>query len=292
MARATTPTAEILDGLPVGETFDWVDRVSIELTTGMLATMFDFPWEERRRLTFWSDIATAGPEQLAEMGLTTADREKALLEALEVFTRLWHERRGKEAANLDFVTSLANADATQDLDPLTYMGTVGLLIVGGNGTTRNSISGGVLALNEHPKEYDKLRNDPSLIPSMVNEIIRWQTPLPHMRRTATRDTELGGKQIKQGDKVVIWYVSANRDETAIERANEFLIDRKDSKHHLSFGWGVHFCMGSRMAEMQLRILWEEIMKRFRFVEIVGEPVRVRSNIIRGFKELPVRVHPW
>jgi cytochrome P450 len=214
-----------------------------------------------------------------------------MLECLDVFTRQWHERKGKIPDSLDFVTALANSDATQDLDPATYLGTLILLIVGGNDTTRNSISGGVLALNENPAEYDKLRKDTSVIPNMVDEIIRWQTPLAHMRRTATRDTELGGKKIKKGEKVVMWYVSANRDETAIERANEFLIDRANAKHHLSFGWGVHFCMGSRMAEMQLRVLWEEIMKRFEKVEVVGDPVRVPSPFVKGFLELPVRVHP-
>lgn len=283
---------EILDSLPVGETFDWVDRVSIELTTNMLATMFDFDWETRRKLTFWSDMTTAGPDQLADMGKTPEDRQKALLECLDVFTKLWHERKGKEAESLDFVTALANADATQDLDPVTYLGTIILLIVGGNDTTRNSISGGVLALNQNPEQYEKLREDPSLIPTMVDEIIRWQTPLAHMRRTATRDTELGGKQIEKGDKLVMWYVSANRDESAIPNADQFLIDRENSKHHLSFGWGVHFCMGSRIAEMQLRVLWEEIMRRFRFVEVVGEAVRTKSSFVKGYVELPVRVHPW
>jgi cytochrome P450 len=283
---------QILDGLPVGETFDWVDRVSIELTTGMLATMFDFPWEDRRKLTFWSDMATASEEQLADIGATRSDREKALRECLEEFTKLWKQREGKAGGSLDFVTAMANSAAYKGMSPLEYLGTLVLLIVGGNDTTRNSISGGVLALNENPREYEKLRQDRSLIPNMVNEIIRWQTPLAYMRRTATRDTELGGKQIKQGDRVALWYVSANRDETAIERANEFLIDRPNSKHHLSFGWGVHFCMGSRLAEMQLRVVWEEIMERFREVEVVGDPVRVKSSFVKGFAELPVRVHPW
>ena len=288
---------EILDGLPVGETFDWVDRVSIELTTGMLATMFDFPWEERRKLTYWSDYATASDEQLAEWGKNRDDRQAALLECLEYFTRLWRERENKPATGeLDFVSALANSEATRDVSPdaspMEFLGTLILLIVGGNDTTRNSITGGVLALNENPAEYEKLRSDPSLIPNMVNEIIRWQTPLAHMRRTATQDAELAGKQIKKGDRVVMWYVSANRDESVIPRANEFLIDRENSKQHLSFGWGVHFCMGSRLAEMQLRVLWEEIMERFRFVEVVGEPVRVKSPFVKGFHELPVVVHPW
>ena len=287
---------EILDGLPVGEIFDWVDRVSIELTTGMLATMFDFPWEERRKLTYWSDIATSSDAQLAEMGMTREERQAVLLECLDYFGNLWKQRENKPlAGELDFVSALANSEATRDIapdaSPLEYLGTLILLIVGGNDTTRNSISGGVLALNENPAEYDKLRADPSLIPNMVNEIIRWQTPLAHMRRTATQDTELGGKKIRQGDKVVMWYVSANRDETAIPRANEFLIDRENSKQHLSFGWGVHFCMGSRLAEMQLRVLWEEVMQRFRFVEVVGTPLRVKSPFVKGFTELPVRVHP-
>ncbi len=282
---------EILEGLPGDETFNWVDRVSIELTTGMLATMFDFPWELRQKLTFWSDMSTMAEDQLVEAGMVPEDREKVLRECLEFFTDLWKRREGKDVESLDFVTALANSPATRDLDPLEYLGTLVLLIVGGNDTTRNSITGGVLALNENPAEYDKLRADRALIPNMVNEIIRWQTPLAYMRRTATRDTELGGKTIRKGDRVVMWYVSANRDESAIPRADEFLIDRENSKQHLSFGWGIHFCMGSRMAEMQLRVLWEEIMKRFRFVEVVGEPVRIKSSFVKGFAELPVRVHP-
>jgi cytochrome P450 len=283
---------EILDGLPKGETFDWVDRVSIELTTGMLATMFDFPWADRRKLTFWSDMATASEDQLADLGMGPEDRERSLRECLEVFTKLWKERQGVETESLDFVTAMANSEAMRGLSPLEYLGTLVLLIVGGNDTTRNSISGGVLALNENPEQYALLRSDPGLIPNMVNEIIRWQTPLAYMRRTATRDTELGGQKIKRGDRVVMWYVSANRDESVIERANEFLIDRKNSKQHLSFGLGVHFCMGSRLAEMQLRVLWEEIMKRYREVEVVGPPVRVKSSFVKGFAELPVRLHPW
>jgi cytochrome P450 len=283
---------EILDGLPVGETFDWVDRVSIELTTGMLATLFDFPYEQRRKLTHWSDIATSSPDQLADHGLTEEGGREVLLECLESFTGLWKERQGKpDPDRLDLITALANGAATKDLDPMQYLGTLILLIVGGNDTTRNSISGGVLALNENPKEYQKLRDDRKLIPNMVSEMIRWQTPLAHMRRTATQDTVLAGKQIKKGDKVVMWYVSGNRDESFIDRANEFLIDRKNARQHLSFGWGVHFCVGSRLAEMQLRILWEEIMTRYEKIEVVGEPIRVKSSFVKGFEKLPVRVHP-
>jgi cytochrome P450 len=281
---------EILEGLPIGETFDWVDRVSIELTTGMLATLFDFPWEERRKLTRWSDIATADPDIDASIVATEDERRAGLLECLETFTTLWKQREGKVGERLDFVTALANSQETRGLSPLEYLGTLILLIVGGNDTTRNSISGGVVALNQYPEQYQKLRDDPSLIQNMVSEIIRWQTPLAYMRRTATRDTELAGKKIRKSDKVVMWYVSANRDAAVFEAPNELRIDRSNARQHLSFGLGMHFCMGSRLAEMQLRVLWEEILKRFRSVELVGEPVRVRSSFVKGYSKLPVRVH--
>jgi cytochrome P450 len=282
---------EILDGLPVGETFDWVDRVSIELTTGMLATLFDFPYEERRKLTYWSDMATASPLQVGS-DANEEERRTALMQCLDEFTALWKERQdAPPSERLDFITALANASATRDIPPMEYLGTLILLIVGGNDTTRNSITGGVLALNENPAEYQKLRDDPGLIPNMVSEIIRWQTPLAHMRRTATRDAELRGKAIAKGDKVVMWYVSANRDEAVFERPDEFRIDRPNARQHLSFGIGVHFCMGSRLAEMQVRVLWEELLARFRQVEVVGAPRRVRSNFVKGYAELPVRVHP-
>jgi cytochrome P450 len=286
--------AAILDDLPVGETFDWVDRVSIELTTAMLATLFDFPYEERRKLTWWSEVATSDPKLgVGVAGLTDEERQKTLLECLETFTRLKQERAGQsQDGRIDFVTALANGGATKEIPPLEFLGNLILLIVGGNDTTRNSISGGVLALNEYPAEYEKLRNAPGLIPNMVSEMIRWQTPLAHMRRTATRDAELGGQRVREGDKLALWYISGNRDDSVIPRADEFLIDRKNARQHLSFGWGAHFCVGSRLAEMQLRILWEETLKRFRHVEVVGEPVRVWSFFVRGFQKLPVTVHPW
>ena len=284
---------EILDGLPVGETFDWVDRVSIELTTGMLATLFDFPYEERRKLTRWSDMATASPKQVGSGDATEEQRRAELMQCLAEFTVLWKQRENRPPGErLDFVTALANAPATRGMEPMEYLGTLILLIVGGNDTTRNSISGGVLALNENPAEYQKLRDDPSLIPNMVSEIIRWQTPLAHMRRTATRDAQLAGKAIAKGDKVVLWYVSANRDESVFDAANRFRIDRPNARQHLSFGIGVHFCMGSRLAEMQLRVVWEETLARFRRVEVVGPPRRVRSNFVKGYSELPVRLHRW
>jgi len=284
---------EILDELPAGESFDWVDRVSIELTTGMLATLFDFPYEQRRKLTRWSDMATASPRLVGSGDATDAQRRAEMMECLAQFTEIWKQRANRPPSErLDFVTALANGDATRDMEPMEYLGTLMLLIVGGNDTTRNSISGGVVALNQFPGEYEKLRKNPALIPNMVSEIIRWQTPLSHMRRTATRDAELAGKRIAKGDKVVMWYVSANRDDAVFERPDDLWIDRPNARQHLAFGIGVHFCMGSRLAEMQLRVLWEEVVARFRFVEVVGPPRRVRSNFVKGYASLPVRIHPW
>jgi len=284
--------AHILDSLPIGETFDWVDRVSIELTTQMLATLFDFPFEDRKLLTHWSDVAIATPEMTGSNSVTEEYRREAMGEALAYFTRLWRERE-HQPVKFDLVSMLVNGDSTKDMinKPMEFLGTLMLLIIGGNDTTRNSISGGVVALNQNPNEYQKLRDNPGLVPSMVSEIIRWQTPLLHMRRTAKVDTELRGKQIKKGDKVVMWYASGNRDTNSIEQADDFIIDRPRVRQHLSFGFGIHRCMGNRLAEMQLRVLWEEIMHRFHTVEMVNEPVRVRSNFVRGYSELHVRLIP-
>ena len=276
----------ILDDLPRNETFNWVDRVSIELTTQMLATLFDFPFEDRRMLTRWSDVATA--EAGTGIVETEEQRRTELYECLDYFTRLWNERTNTPGGN-DLVSMLAHGESTRNMTPQEYLGNLILLIVGGNDTTRNSLSGGVLALNLNPDEYQKLRVNPGLIPNMVPEIIRWQTPLAHMRRRALVDTELGGKQIKAGDKVAMWYVSGNRDEEVIDQPDAFIIDRPKARHHLSFGFGIHRCMGNRLAEMQLRIVWEELMQRFDKVEVVGEPVRVLSSFVKGYSDLPVRI---
>lgn len=278
--------AVILDSLPINETFDWVERVSVELTTQMLATLFDFPWDDRRKLARWSDAAMAIPES----GVVESEeaREKELLECHDYFKVLWDQRIKTKPAN-DFISLMAHAEATRNMPPMEFLGNVILLIVGGNDTTRNSISGGVLALNQNPDQYQKLRDNPSLIVSMVPEIIRWQTPLAHMRRTAVKDAELGGKKIKKGDKVVMWYISGNRDEDAIERPNDFIIDRPRPRQHLSFGFGIHRCVGNRLAEMQLTVLWEEILRRFPRIDVVGEPKRTHSNFVHGYQSLPVKI---
>ena len=282
---------EMLEDLPVGEPFNWVEKVSINLTTQMLATIFDFPFEDRAKLPFWSDMATSLPEATGGDGDVDA-RTEALMDCLQTFTALWHERKSNPPGTMDLISMMAtNPDTANMVDePLEYLGNIILLIVGGNDTTRNSITGGVLALNQNPEQYAKLKADHSLVNGFVPEIIRWQTPLMHMRRIATRDVELGGKTIRKGDKVVMWYLSGNHDDSAIERPNEFLIDRENPRFHLSFGFGIHRCMGNRLGEMQLRILWEELLARFSNVEVVGEPVRVQSNFVRGYTDLPVVLH--
>ena len=276
----------VLDALPRNETFDFVDRVSVELTTQMLATLFDFPREERRKLTRWSDIFTALPKSMVVA--SEKQRQAEMKECGTYFTRLWNERINAEPRS-DLLSMMAHNDAMRYMDPANFLGNIFLLIVGGNDTTRNTLTGSVLALHENPDQYRKLRANPALIESMVPEVIRWQTPIAHMRRTTLRETEVGGKRIGKGERVVMWYVSGNRDDEVIENPNRFIIDRPRPRTHLSFGFGIHRCVGLRLAELQLRIVWEEMLKRFEAIEVTGEPKRVYSSFIRGYETLPVRI---
>ncbi|MDB5430514.1 MAG: cytochrome [Caulobacter sp.] len=275
---------KILDALPIGEEFDWVDRVSKELTAMTLATLFDFPQEERRLLTFWSDMFTNapgfGPAKSWEHKRQEADA------CFARFTALWNDRVNAPP-KFDLVSMMAHAEATRNLSVTDYHSNVVLLIIGGNDTTRNTISGSIYALNKHPDQYARLRADPSLIPSMVSETIRWQTPLAHMARTATRDFEMHGKTIKAGDRVVMWYVSGNRDERQITEPNAYIIERERPRNHLSFGFGIHRCVGNRLAELQLTIIWEEILARFPEVRLTREPDRTHSVFVKGYETLPV-----
>ena len=278
----------ILDELPRNETFDWVEHVSVELTTQMLATLFDYPYERRRDLTYWSNIATTNLKDPNALVKTEEARFGELKKMAAAMMRLWNERVNVPDGS-DLISMLAHGEATRNMDPMEFMGNCVLLIVGGNDTTRNSISGGLWALNKHPDEYRKLRENPGLIPKMVPEIIRWQTPLAYMRRTALENYALGGKIIRAGDKLAMWYISGNRDGEAIEDADRFIIDRARPRQHLSFGFGIHRCVGNRLAELQLTILWEEIMKRFPVIELVEEPKRVYSSFVHGISSMMVRI---
>jgi len=275
---------KILDALPIGEEFDWVDLVSKELTAMTLATLFDYPQANRRDLTFWSDMFTNAP------GFGPAKSWQHKREQADAcfarFDELWNERVNS-APKFDLVSMMAHAEATRNLSQTDYHSNVVLLIIGGNDTTRNTISGSVYALNKNPDQYAKLRANPALIPSMVSETIRWQTPLAHMARTATRDFELGGKTIKAGDRVVMWYVSGNRDDRQIQDPDSYIIDRERPRNHLSFGFGIHRCVGNRLAELQLTIIWEEILKRFPEVRLAREPDRTHSVFVKGYETLPV-----
>jgi cytochrome P450 len=275
---------KILDSLPIGETFDWVDMVSMELTAMTLATLFGMDQSDRRKLTYWSDVVTAVPGH----GLidTIEQKMQIFLEYHAYFTELWNQRVNAEPTG-DLISMLAHGEATRDMSPREYFGNVVLLTVGGNDTTRNTITGSVYALNKNPDQYAKLRANPELIPSMVSETIRWQTPLAHMRRRALADYELGGKQIRKGDKVVMWYVSGNRDDEVIENPDAYIIDRPRPRQHLSFGFGIHRCVGNRLAELQLRVIWEEVLKRFPEIVVVSEPHRVFSTFVKGYESMQV-----
>lgn len=280
-------TSEILDTLPWGEQFDWVDTVSIELTTQMLAILFDFPWEDRRKLTFWSDWA--GDIELVKTEELRQERLKYMYECGAYFQQLWNGKVGKEPTP-DLISMMIHSDAMAEMDPMEFLGNLILLIVGGNDTTRNSMSAAAYGLDLFPDARAKLESDPSLIPNAVQEIIRWQTPLAHMRRTATQDAELGGQKIREGDKLALWYLSANRDESVFgEDADSIVVDRPNARRHLAFGHGIHRCVGARLAELQISVLLEEMAARRMRVNVVGEPTRVAACFVHGYRKLPVEI---
>lgn len=279
-------TQGLLDTLPVGEEFDWVESVSVELTTMMLATLFDFPFEDRHKLTRWSDVTTA--EADSPIVGSQEQRISELMECLAYFKRLKQERKDGPA-NFDLVTMLAQDSVTADQPDTHFLGNLMLLIVGGNDTTRNTMSASINAFHKFPEQLDILKARPELLDNMISEVVRWQTPLSHMRRTAMVDTHIGDQRIKKGDKVVMWYYSGNRDESVFDNSDELDITRQNSRNSLSFGFGLHRCLGMRLAEMQMRVLWQEILKRWQRIEIVGEVKRVESNFVNGYSKMPVRI---
>jgi cytochrome P450 len=281
-------TGETLDSLPMGKAFDWVDLVSIELTTGMLALLFDFPWADRRKLTEWSDWA--GDVELFRDENMRKKRLEKMFEMGAYFQRLWDERTDKGEAP-DLISRMIHSPM-KDMTQLEYMGNLILLIVGGNDTTRNSMSGYAYGLSQFPEERAKLEQNPDLIPNAVSEIIRWQTPLAHMRRTALADHDLFGAPIKKGDKLAMWYISANRDESVFENPDAIIVDRENARRHLSFGYGIHRCVGARLAELQIRILMEEMAARRLRVNVVEEPLRVAGCFVHGYRKMMVELSTY
>ena len=277
-------TKELLDGLPIGEEFDWVERVSIELTTGMLAILFDYPWDRRGDLTLWSDW---GGDIEAALNPATKDiRQQHLIDMTHGLDALMTERKAKPPTG-DLISAMAHSNAMGDMPFQERTGNYILLIVGGNDTTRNSMSGLVEAFNRYDGEWEKLEADNSLISNAISEVLRWQTPLAHMRRTANEDAEIAGKAVKKGDKIVLWYISGNRDESVFTDAETFDITRTNARRHLSFGFGVHRCVGARLAELQIAVLFEELLARKLFPRQVGAAEYVPQSFVHGFRKLPV-----
>jgi cytochrome P450 len=282
-------TAALLDELPIGSAFDWVNRVSIELMTGMLAKLFDFPWDERDKLTHWSDVMGN-----VELMHTLEDRNLRLVQAYEMgaaFQQLWARKLSEPSAS-DLISMMIHSDAMSHMSEVEFIGNLMLLIVGGNDTTRNSMTAYAYGLDKFPDERAKLEANPALAANAVQELIRWQTPLAHMRRTVMEDYDLDGHLMRQGDKVALWYLSANRDETIFENADAIQVDRENARRHLSFGYGIHRCVGARLAEMQLLTLIEEMAKRRLRVHVVSEPERVPACFVHGYRKMMVELERY
>lgn len=282
-------TVNALRELPLNEEFDWVERVSVNLTSLMLATLFDYPVEDRFKLIRWSNIAVAHVDDPKPLIHSEEERYQALMEFGAHMDFYWRQRATEPVRNGDLISLLAHGETTRDFDAAERMGVMLLLLGGGNDTTRNSMSGGAWALHKNPDQWRKLRDNPDLVKSAVPEIIRYHTPVPYQRRTATRDVEIRGQTIKKGSRVAMWYISGNRDPDAIENPDAFIVDRPRSRQHLAFGFGIHRCLGNRLAELQLAVLWEEVIRRGLEIEVTRPPEYSYNNFNHGIQSMPVRV---
>lgn len=289
--RIRARVTRLLDTLPKTGEAEFVSSVAAVLPIEVLAELFGVPESDGPKLFEWSN-ATVGEDD-PELRVSDEYMKKCVLEMAGYAAGLWQQRLENPGA--DLISMLAHSRVNGEAMTFpTYISTFILLVVGGNETTRNSISGGLLALSENPEERRKLLDDPSLIPSAVQEIVRWVSPVLHMRRTATEDTEIRGQKIKKGDKVVMWYASGNRDEEKWDDPFRFDVTRYTKSNvatQLGFGAGQHFCLGSRLAELQLKVLFEELLRRFPDIHVSGPVRRMRSNFIYGLKEMPVAYTP-
>ena len=276
-----------LDNLPINEPFDWVQRVSKEISIKMLALMMGIPVQDSSLLIRWSDIASTVPR--IGTAIETLDQLYfQLQDCYRYFSNLLNAYSSSPAES-NFSSMLAHQAKRENLHPEELFVTILALILAGNDTTRHSITASSLLLHQFPEQRKLLYSDPSLLKSAVSEIIRFQTPVAHFRRTATDDILFRGKEIKKNDKIILWFISANKDEDEIEDPKQFIINRKNPEHHLSFGSGIHKCIGRNIALMELKILWNEIIRRKWRVEPISEPTRIKSNIVHGFSSLSVQI---
>jgi cytochrome P450 len=290
-ADAVARTSAVLDALPIGTPFDWVQSVSTELTTQMLAILFDFPREERNKLNQWSDMAGD-----IEIGATSEGRLKRANESaglVGAFMQLWNQK-AQDPSGPDLISVMLRSDAMSHMEPNEFLANLILLIVGGNDTTRNSMSAYAWGLHQYADQRAILEQNhsPELAVNAMHEIIRWQTPLSHMRRTATEDTELFGQQIRKHDRIALWYTSANRDESVFENGEHIQVERENARRHLSFGYGIHRCVGARVAELQLTALIAELQKRRLRVNVVEAPQIVPACFVHGYKKMMVELERY
>lgn len=281
-------TRQHLAGLSRNEVFDWDSLVSSELSSMMLSTLFDLPVEARRKLSYWSDVASRDPSSPDALVHSEHDRAKIITEMVTEFRTLLRERSVQEP-KLDLISLMAHNPIFFEMTEDQVIGNLILLVIGGYDTTKSAMSGGLLEVYQRPDQRRAVINDPTLIPNLVDEVIRFQTPLIHMSRTATCDYQLRDQIIRKGDRVALWYVSGNRDECVFEDPDQFLVSRPNASKHLSFGAGIHYCIGARLAKAQIRILWEEIVEQGLVINLAGEPKRLHSNFARSFTYLPVIV---
>jgi cytochrome P450 len=287
----------VLDqALALGE-LDFVSEISRELPIRFLCSIFTVPQEDAPELIRWGDqmIANQDPD-IAAVVVDREDTEAYRLlpfrspVALEVFAYADRQRDLRLAEPTeDVLTALSVAQSEGILNDGEYHNYFGVLMIAGNETTRHTISHGMLALMQNPEQLRLLQDEPERIPLATEEILRWATPVHHFRRTATRDVELRGQQIKTGDKVVTWFTSANRDEEVFPDPYTFDVTRQPNDH-VTFGpGGPHFCLGAHLARLETKILFQELLPRLRSIELAGPVERIRSNFVNGIKRMPVRV---